>query len=298
MTSRNDFRMAPPQQVYDSYKEIRDSEFIRNKVLSDKNIEGFQLSLNNSQPISEEESKIRSLIQYFYRKNPTNFCRFLVRSKLNHLILWTEAKCIVRHFGLRGIVYVKWNDNSYECSLHRHADSNLQEPDLENPSAQRIYKSVEENYSYDNRSHSDNRGDRPDNNRYQRNEMYGNYRDRRPQSDNRGDRRPQSDNRGDRRPQSDNYRGDRRPQSDNYRGDRRPQSDNYRGGNSQSYSNDLPANTVDNFPTLPTRPAVQETDEQLSQSSEEQTEPSHDLTASVAEVVPEKLSYSASVQTE
>jgi hypothetical protein len=254
MTSRNDFRMAPPQQVYDSYKEIRDSELIRNKVLSDKNIEGFQLSLNNSQPVSEEESKTRSLIQYLYRKNPTNFCRFLVRSKLNHLILWTEAKCIVRHFGLRGIVYVKWNDNSYECSLHRHADSNLQEPDLEHPSAQRTYKSVEENYNYDNRSYSDNRGNRPDNNRYQRNEMRSNYRDR------------------------------------------RPQRDNYRGGNSQSYSNKLPTNTVDNFPTLPTRPVVRETNEQIFQSSEGQTEPSHDLTASVVEIVPEKPSYSTSVQ--
>ena len=267
MTSRNDFRMAPPQQVYDSYKEIRDSELIRNKVLSDKNIEEFQHSLNNSQPISEEESKTRSLIQYLYRKNPTNFCRFLVRSKLNHLILWTEAKCIMRHFGLRGIVCVKWNDNLYECSLHRHADSNLQEPVLEHPSAQRTYKSVEENYNYDNRYYSDNRGDRPDNNRYQRNEMRGNYRDRRPQ-------------RG-------NYR-DRRPQRNNYRG----------GGNSQSYSNDLPTNTVDNFPTLPTRPVVQEIDRQISQSSEWQTEPSHELTASVVEVVPEKPSYSASVQTE
>jgi hypothetical protein len=132
--------MAPPQQVYESYKAIRNSELIRNKVLSDKNIECFQLSLNTSLPLSEEDSKTRSLIQYLYRKNPTNFCRFLVRSKLNHLILWTEAKCIVRHFGLMGIVYVKWNDNSYECSLHRHADGNLLEPDLEHPSAHRTYK--------------------------------------------------------------------------------------------------------------------------------------------------------------
>jgi hypothetical protein len=231
MTSRNDLRMAPPQQVYDSYKEIRNSELIRNKVLSDKNIECFQLSLNNAQPLSDEESKTRSLIQYLYRKNPTNFCRFLVRSKLNHLILWTEAKCIVRHFGLMGIVYVKWNNNSYECSLHTHADGNLQEPDLEHPSAHRTYKSVEENYKYDNRSHSNST-------RYQRNKIHG-----------------------------DGYvdRGDR------------GQSYNYRGGNSQSYSNSLPTNTVDKFPQLPTRPVVQETCEHLSQSS--------DLTASVSEFV-------------
>jgi hypothetical protein len=268
MTGRNDFQMTHSQYVYESYKEIRDSELIRNNVLSDKTIEEFQLSLNNAQPTSDEEYKNRSLIQYLYRKNPTNFCRFLVRSKLSHLILWTEAKCIVTHFGLRGTVYVKWNDNSYDCSLHRHADSKIQEPDLENPSAPCAYKSVERNYNYGNRSYSDNHGDRPDNNRYQRNEMHDNYRDR--------------------HPQRDNYRGSR--------GGRRPQRDNYRGGNSQSFSKDLSTSTLDNFPKLPIRPVVQETDEQLSQSSEGQTEQSHDLTVSAAKVVPGKLSYSASVQ--
>lgn len=178
MTGRNDFRITPPQQVYDSYKEIRDSELIRNKILTDKNITEFQLSLNKSQPSSEEESKTRSLIQYMYRKNPTNFCRFLVRSKLSHLILWTEAKCIVRHFGLIGIVYVKWNDNMYECSLHKNADINLQENSKEHPSAQQTYKQVDENRKY-----QDNNNNRPDH-RYQRNDIRGNYRNRYNQRDN------------------------------------------------------------------------------------------------------------------
>ena len=145
MNSRSKFRLAPPQQVYDSYKAIRNSDLILNKTLDEKNIEEFQTHLNSSQPQSDEENMTRSFIQYLYRKNPTNFCRFLVRSRLSHLILWTEAKCIVQHFGLRGVVYVKWNDQEYECSLHRNVNHNTQ-GDMEHPSVQRTYDNVGRDY--------------------------------------------------------------------------------------------------------------------------------------------------------
>ena len=145
MPSRSTFRLAPPQQVYDSYKAIRNSDLILSKTLDEKNIEELQNHLNSSQPQSDEENMTRSLIQYLYRKNPTNFCRFLVRSRLSHLILWTEAKCIVQHFGLRGVVYVKWNDQEYECSLHRNVNHNTQ-GDMEHPSVQRTYDNVGRDY--------------------------------------------------------------------------------------------------------------------------------------------------------
>ena len=156
MTSRTEFHMSPPQQVYNAYKEIRKSSLILNKTLDENNIAEFQSSLNKSQPSNDEESKTRSLIQYLYRKNPTNFCRFLVRSRLSHMILWTEAKCIVRHFGLSGIVYVKWNDIEYECSLHKNVNHN-QDCDIagEHPSAQKTYNSIGidlESYSNDNQN--------------------------------------------------------------------------------------------------------------------------------------------------
>lgn len=158
MTSRSERRMSPPQYVYNSYKEIRDSELIRNKVLTDDSIASFQHSLNKSQPISDDEVKMRSFIQYLYRKNPTNFCKFLSRSKLNHLILWTEAKCIVMYFGLRGIVYVKWNDSEYECSLHRNATNNLHEQNQEHPSVRNVYNKLYEQPRYANKNQKDRRG--------------------------------------------------------------------------------------------------------------------------------------------
>jgi len=126
MTSQQHFRLAPPQNVYESYKAIRNSDLISKKQLDEGTIKELQKSLNESQPKSENEQMSRSFVQYLYRKNPTNFCRFLMRSRLSHLILWTEAKCIVRHFGLQGVVYVRWNDDAYECSMHKNASNNTQ----------------------------------------------------------------------------------------------------------------------------------------------------------------------------
>ena len=126
MTSQPNFRLSPPQNVYESYKAIRNSELILNKKLSEETIAELQKNLNASQPQTDNDHMTRSLLQYLYRKNPTNFCRFLMMSRLSHLILWTEAKCIVRHFGLQGVVYVRWNDNEYECSMHKNAGNNTQ----------------------------------------------------------------------------------------------------------------------------------------------------------------------------
>jgi hypothetical protein len=117
--SRTPNRVTPPNRILDSYKNIRKGALFTSKSLSDEAIGEFQRYLNEAQSNNASELQAQSLIQYLYRRNPNNFCRFLTRSRLSHLILWTEAKCIVRHFGLRGMVYVKWHDQGYVCSLHK-----------------------------------------------------------------------------------------------------------------------------------------------------------------------------------
>jgi hypothetical protein len=170
-------------------------------VLDDDAIAEFQKNLNDAQPSGELETQTRSLIQYLYRKNPNNFCRFLVRSRLSHLILWTEAKCIVRHFGLRGVVYVKWNDdNSYECSLHRNIKLSSG-GDLDHQSVQKTLENI-------GRSEFSDRSDSRDNKR-----VYHDNSNRKPYRDDRySDRRFNRDTRygdRDRRFNRDTRYGDR-----------------------------------------------------------------------------------------
>jgi hypothetical protein len=105
-----------------NYQRIRNCKLLVDKTLYDDNIEEFQQLLNESQPTTDQEMYQRSMVQFLYRKNPSDFCQFLARSGLNSFVLWTEAKSIVMHFGLKGVVYVKWDNdsNSYVCSLHKN----------------------------------------------------------------------------------------------------------------------------------------------------------------------------------
>jgi hypothetical protein len=147
MSNRSEFVMNPPQRLFDLYKNIKNSELILNKVLSKEGVNDFQTELNNTQPKLENENEMQmhALIQYMYRKNPINFTRFLTKSGLSHLILWTESKCIIKHFGLHGIVYIKWHDNTYTCDLHNYAHKNADEVDLENQSNKITYKTAFQN---------------------------------------------------------------------------------------------------------------------------------------------------------
>ena len=76
MSGRTIFKAAPPQSVYTTYKQIRESKLMVNKNVEQDSITEFQTLLNQAQPQNDDEKKMRSLIQFLYRRNPTNFCRF------------------------------------------------------------------------------------------------------------------------------------------------------------------------------------------------------------------------------
>ena len=119
-------RFDTPGYLVSSYNNIRNSKLITEKKLTEESVAEFQKYLNEAQPENATECNQRSLVQFLYRKNPMSFCKFLVKSRVNHLILWTESKYIARHFGLQGVVYIKWNENKYECSMHNNCNNNTQ----------------------------------------------------------------------------------------------------------------------------------------------------------------------------
>jgi len=120
----------------DNYKKIRNCKLLTDKYLNNENIEEFQRILNDSQPLSEQDICQRNVVQFLYRRNPANFCQFLSRSGLNSFVLWTEAKSIVAHFGLRGILYIKWDNESsrYVCSIHKNV--------MNGDDKQKIYENI------------------------------------------------------------------------------------------------------------------------------------------------------------
>jgi hypothetical protein len=107
-----------PQRLRENYDTIRNLETVSTGVLNVAEIEQMQHLLNDAQPKNHEEELMRTTLQFLYRRNSAEFYKYLVKSRLYHLVLWTEAKRMSRHFRLNNLIYIHWNGNSYECSQH------------------------------------------------------------------------------------------------------------------------------------------------------------------------------------
>lgn len=102
------------------YEKILNSDLINKKILTTESIKVFQEYLNEAQPKSQDEFMTRKVIQFLYRKNNNSFSRYLQHAKLVNLILWTDERCIIRHFHLRRVLYIEWDGKSYKCDVHRN----------------------------------------------------------------------------------------------------------------------------------------------------------------------------------
>ena len=116
----------------DSIRDFGSSQFGSIKAL-----------LDDAQPKSQEENKARATIQFLYKQNPSSFYKFLIHNKLGCLVLWTEARCIVRHLGLRGVVYIKWNGaQGYTVLPHRKAAARQTTEEAPHSAVDRIERKI------------------------------------------------------------------------------------------------------------------------------------------------------------
>lgn len=114
-----------PSYLFEAYDNIIKCNLISNKVLTNDSVMEFQNLLNTSIPQTESDINYKEVIKYLYRKNPCEFYKLIISSRLKNIVLWTESKCIVSHFGLRNIVYIKWDkdDDIYKCNIHNNIKS-------------------------------------------------------------------------------------------------------------------------------------------------------------------------------
>lgn len=121
------FKNLLPPSLGSSYKNLSQGPLVQDHNLTEENIAEFQRLLNEAQP-TEQETTVRQTIQMLYRRSPQYFYQFLVKNQLARLVLWTESKCIVRHFGLQGLVYIRWDKETeqYVVMKHNNADDVLE----------------------------------------------------------------------------------------------------------------------------------------------------------------------------
>jgi hypothetical protein len=89
-----------------------------------ESLEYFQNILNAAQPVTNDELVLSRFVKYLYNENKHKFTSFIKKTNYECLMLWTESKYIVQHFGLKGRVYIKWVDpvTLYIVQQFKHSD--------------------------------------------------------------------------------------------------------------------------------------------------------------------------------
>lgn len=116
------FSQFLPRRLQSNYRSIMNGNLVQSKVMDENSLRLLQALLNESQAQDQDESLIQKTVQFLYRQNTSSFYKFLTKNKLAYVVLWTESKCIVRHLGLQGLVYIRWNQDErmYEVFPHKN----------------------------------------------------------------------------------------------------------------------------------------------------------------------------------
>ena len=107
------FRKFLPSRLLTIYRSIMSGSIVKGKVVDDEGLLSLKSLIMEAQAQGDDERTIQKTVQFLYRQNTSSFYKFLIKNKLAFLVLWTESKCMVRHFGLQGLVYIRWNDDEY-----------------------------------------------------------------------------------------------------------------------------------------------------------------------------------------
>jgi hypothetical protein len=118
--------MKLPKTLFVGHLLLKRSRAVSKKETDEEALGFFQSVLNKAQPVSKEELIQHQLIKSLYNENKSQFLSFIRNTRMESLILWTEARAIVSHFGLRGSIYAKWTgkDTMYDISVFQSTRDN------------------------------------------------------------------------------------------------------------------------------------------------------------------------------
>jgi|SRR6185437_15389085 len=92
------------------YSQLCKSRVVNKRETDDEALEFFQSFCNISIPRNDAERELNMTIRSLYYGDKTSFIK--CAEKAPHLILLTEARSIVLHFGIYNLIYLNWDKNT------------------------------------------------------------------------------------------------------------------------------------------------------------------------------------------
>lgn len=110
-------------KLQETFRAIMDCQLIRTRTASETNMGEFERLLNGCQPDSKDpvETGQYETVQLIYGLNRAGWSR--ATGGAPHLVLWTDARSIVRELELSGVIYLSYDGTQYRVSKHeKHAE--------------------------------------------------------------------------------------------------------------------------------------------------------------------------------
>lgn len=114
-------------RIYDLYRKLRETELVRTKKVTTQSMEVFCNLLNECSPGTPEETACRAFVRCMYYYNRVGFLKYigLSRNRVSALVLYTESKNIATFLGLRGVVHIRWNDDTSMYTVEAYIPRDL-----------------------------------------------------------------------------------------------------------------------------------------------------------------------------
>jgi hypothetical protein len=109
-------------RLYNCYKKIVSCSLVKVKEINNETLEEFEKLLNSTIPENADETSKQSFCRYMYYSNPIGFVKYISyhKNRVSSLVLWTESKNIVRHFGLQRLVHITWNKEDVKYVVSKY----------------------------------------------------------------------------------------------------------------------------------------------------------------------------------
>jgi hypothetical protein len=119
-----DATVTPTHQSYVSrlqscYKYLERSRVVKHYATDEDALQYFEKFCNDALPAPGDHSErdFRNVFRDIYYKNKRNFHEVIAKVH-PYLILLTEARAIVMHFGVENVIYINWETDRYCVSVN------------------------------------------------------------------------------------------------------------------------------------------------------------------------------------
>jgi hypothetical protein len=116
--------MSLPKKLQTAYTALQNCQLLRTRTVDEKTLTEFQQLLNDCQPDLKTPDLLYQaqfdMVRCLYTANHQGFVKMISGSSAECLVLWTEAKVIVRHFDLHGVLYLSYSKDTGLYSAQKH----------------------------------------------------------------------------------------------------------------------------------------------------------------------------------